>query len=95
MVESAEDRSNRDLAMPVSKRPRRRLQGEAAMRAIAVVVVNELLQDRAQVEFAERYQVVEGTRGGQSSPSARRSRWPVVPESASERSRCQVRRCAG
>jgi hypothetical protein len=69
VVESAEDRSNSDLAMPVSKRRRRSLQGEAAMRAIAVVVVNELLQDRAQVEFTERYQVVEALAEGGPHPA--------------------------
>ena len=39
------------------------------MRAIAVVVVNELLQDRAQVEFAERYQVVEALAADSPHPA--------------------------
>jgi hypothetical protein len=53
VVESAEDRSDNDAALPVPERRRGSLQAEAAMWATVVVVVDELAQDRAQVTLAE------------------------------------------
>ena len=59
MVECAEDRSDSDSAVPALRPWCRRLQAEAAMAAIVVVVMDELGQDRAQVALAEGYQLVE------------------------------------
>ena len=71
MVESAEDRSDSDSAVP-ARRPRsRRLQAEAAMGAIVVVVMDELGQDRAQVALAEGYQVVEALAADRPHPALR------------------------
>ena len=59
MVETAKDRSDGDSTVPDLRPWCRRLEAEAAMGAIVVLVVDELGQDRAQVALAEGYQVVE------------------------------------
>ena len=83
MVESAEDRSDSDSAVPPLQPRSRRLQAEAAMGAIVVVVMDELGQDRAQVALAEGVSGGRGTRGERSSPSAPQSSSRGAPESAS------------
>jgi hypothetical protein len=59
MVESAEDRTDSDSAVMTLRPWSRRLEAEAAMVAIVVVVADELGQDRAYMALAEGYQVVE------------------------------------
>jgi hypothetical protein len=71
VVESAEDRSDSDFAVRTPRRWSRRLEAEAAMWAIVVVVVDEFTQDRAQVALAERYQVVEALTADGPHPAFR------------------------
>jgi hypothetical protein len=71
MVESAEDRSDGDSAVPALGPRSRRLQAEAAMGAIVVVVGDEFGQDRAQVALAKGYQVVEAIAADGPNPALR------------------------
>ena len=71
MVESAEDRSDSDSAVPALRPRSRRLQAEAAMGAIVVVVVGELVQDRTQVALAEGNQMVEALAADGPHPAFR------------------------
>jgi hypothetical protein len=71
VVETAKDRSDGDSTVPDLRPWCRKLQAEAAMGAIVVVVVDELGQDRAQVALAEGYQVVEAIAAHGPNPALR------------------------
>ena len=58
MVEPTQNRSDSDPCVADLRLRNRCPQAEAAVRAIVVVVIDELAQDRTQVALAEGYQVV-------------------------------------
>jgi len=65
-MESTEDRSNHNWSLTRRQARKRRLQAEAAMWAIMVVVVDELRQDPPQVALAYRNEVVEALPAGEA-----------------------------
>jgi hypothetical protein len=71
MVETAKDRTDSDAAVLTLRPWSRRLEAEGAMRAIVVVVADELGQNRAQVALVNGYQLVEALAADRPHPTLR------------------------